>query len=86
MMLPKVSEAVADNVRIQAMRNLVEYMKNKSVTVAKENPFLAATIDGMAKEISEGDDHLYKRVYLSMLVIADIINTQMEVDDLKFWN
>jgi|LakMenEpi03Aug12_release.lakeMendotaPanAssembly.Ray.scaffolds.fasta_scaffold244306_2 hypothetical protein len=86
MMLPKVSEAVAENVQIQAMRNLVEYMKNKSVTVAKENPFLAAAIDGMAKEISEGDDHLYKRVYLSMLVIADIINTQMEVDDLKFWN
>lgn len=86
MMLPKIEEAVAENVQIQAMRDIVKYMQVKAKIVSDENEFLTAAIHGMAKEIAKKDDVLYKRVYLSMLVVADIINTQIEVNDLKSWN
>jgi len=86
MMLPKVEFEVARNVEIQATRDVLKYVREKAMTIQDENQFLSTVIHSLSLKMSEGDDTLYKNIYLCMLVVADIINTQIEVNDLRSWN
>ena len=88
MLLPKVSPEVCDNVYREAMRhNPVQYGEEKCLELVEENPALSTIIHALASETSQGDRDLYTRIYFALLVVVNIINTQIEVDDLKeSWN
>ena len=86
MMLPKIDIEIGDNVHREATRDLVKYAKDKAMELNNENPALSRMVYGLSKETSRGDRDLQTRIYFALLVIVNIINTQMEVDDLKSWN
>lgn len=90
MMLPKVSKEVCENVYNEATRgniqSVLKYSIEKVNELQRENPELCECIDGYATEASGGDRELYGRIYFGVVVILNIINTQLEVDDLKSWN
>lgn len=87
MMLPKISEGVAENVDREARRDLLKYVRQKALELSKENPVLSDIVYALSKETSNGDDVLFKRIYFALLLTINIVNTQIEVDDLKeSWN
>lgn len=90
MMLPKISPEVCDNVYREATRNLttlLQYSKDKALELNSENPALSTIIHALSLETSGGDKELYGRIYFALLVVVNVINTQIEVDDLRnSWN
>lgn len=91
MMLPKISPEVCDNVYREATRGnpskILQYSGDKALELNKENPALSTIIHALSMQISGGDKELYNRIYFALLVVVNVINTQIEVDDLKnSWN
>ena len=87
MLLPKIDESIAENVHREAMRDLVQYVRDKALTLNVENPVLSEIVHSLSTETASGDDVLYKRIYFALLVALNVVNTQLEVNDLKeMWN
>ena len=87
MMLPKVDPEIGENVEREATRDLLKYAKDKALELNKENPALSRIVYGLAKATSKGDKELQTRIYFALLVVLNVINTQMEVNDLReSWN
>ena len=87
MMLPVIDETIGDNVHREAMRDLVGYVRTKALELNKENPVLSEIVYALAKQTSEGNDVLMKRIYFALLVVLNVVNTQIEVNDLReSWN
>lgn len=91
MMLPKISPEVCDNVFHEATRGnpskILQYSEDKALELNKENPALSTIIHALSLQISGGDKELYGRIYFALLVVVNVINTQIEVDDLRnSWN
>lgn len=83
MMLPKVDVEVAESVHREAMRDLVKYAKDKALELNKENIILSTMVYTLANQIGQGDKDLSRQIYFAMLVALNIVNTQMEVNELK---
>lgn len=83
MMLPKVDVEVAESVHREAMRDLVKYAKDKALELNKENIILSTMVYTLANQIGQGDKDLSQQIYFAMLVALNIVNTQMEVNELK---
>ena len=83
MMLPKIDVEVAESVHREAMRDLVKYAKDKALELNKENIILSTMVYTLANQIGQGDKDLSRQIYFAMLVALNIVNTQMEVNELK---
>jgi hypothetical protein len=83
MLLPKIDIAVGENVHREAMRDIVKYAKDKALELNKENKVLSTLVFTLANQVSQGDKDLFQQIYFAMLVALNIVNTQMEVNELK---
>lgn len=88
MMLPKISQAVGENVHREAIRrDKVEYIHNMAKGLADENPVLSVIVHSLSKSLADSDKDKYSEIYAGFITLLCVINTQMEVDDLKkSWN
>ena len=82
-MLPKIDVEVGESVHREAMRDLVKYAKDKALELNKENKVLSTLVFTLANQVSQGDKDLFQQIYFAMLVALNIVNTQMEVNELK---
>lgn len=86
-MLPKIDPEIGDNVEREATRDLFKYAKDKAAELNKENPALSRIVYALAKGTSAGDRELQVRIYFAMLVVLNVVNTQLEINDLReSWN
>ena len=83
MMLPKIDVEVGESVHREAMRDLVKYAKDKALELNKENRVLSRMVDKLATQLSEGDTDEYNHLYYAMILVLNVVNTQMEVNELK---
>lgn len=83
MVIPKIDVEVAESVHREAMRDLVKYAKDKALELNKENIILSTMVYTLANQIGQGDKDLSRQIYFAMLVALNIVNTQMEVNELK---
>jgi hypothetical protein len=83
MLLPKIDVEVGESVHREAMRDLVKYAKDKALELNKENKVLSTLVYTLARQVSQGDEDLFQQIYFAMLVALNIVNTQMEVNELK---
>ena len=83
MLLPKIDVEVGESVHREAMRDLVKYAKDKALELNKENKVLSTLVFTLANQVSQGDKDLFQQIYFAMLVALNIVNTQMEVNELK---
>lgn len=83
MLLPKIDVEVGESVHREAMRDLVKYAKDKALELNKENEVLSTLVYTLANQIGQGDKDLSRQIYFAMLVALNIVNTQMEVNELK---
>ena len=83
MVIPKIDVEVAESVHREAMRDLVKYAKDKALELNKENIILSTMVYTLANQIGQGDKDLSQQIYFAMLVALNIVNTQMEVNELK---
>ena len=82
-MLPKIDVEVGESVHREAMRDLVKYAKDKALELNKENRVLSTLVYTLANQVRQGDKELSQQIYFAMLVALNIVNTQMEVNELK---
>ena len=83
MMLPKINPKVGENVVDEAARNPVKYVSGKALLLTKENRVLSTLVYTLANQVGQGDKELSQQIYFAMLVALNIVNTQMEVNELK---
>jgi hypothetical protein len=83
MMLPKINPKVGENVVDEAARNPVKYVSGKALLLNKENRVLSRMVDKLATQLSEGDTDEYNHLYYAMILVLNVVNTQMEVNELK---
>jgi hypothetical protein len=83
MMLPKINVKVGENVVDEAARDPVKYVSRKALLLNKENRVLSKMVHKLATQLSEGDTDEYNHLYYAMLLVLNVVNTQMEVDNLK---
>ena len=82
-MLPKIDVEVGESVHREAMGDLVKYAKDKALELNKENRVLSTLVYTLANQVSQGDKELSQQIYFAMLVALNIVNTQMEVNELR---
>ena len=95
MMLPKISQSTFDNVSREYFRgDSMDYILNKIDQMGESNKPLLQCINDLANGVfvdsddaSEDDKRVNKmRAVACMLILSNVINTQMEIDWLKQTN
>jgi hypothetical protein len=74
---------VGENVIREAMRDPIQYAMDKALILDKENRVLSKMVYKLADQLSEGDKTKFNHLYYAMMLALNVVNTQMEIDNLK---